>query len=214
MDSNERTVERNYREGLVTHPGNWNARYQAILNAEFVEIEGGVFVRAKGSKLKVRNIDSDLFGDPRPIRHAENEENHKHFDFPLGVTPRERFHNNLVLARGTRTAWMAALQRTFPKRRFNLLLANEYTRFYTEDLVKGKLTQILLGAEIIPTLRLWTVNDETPDELIGSIYPLDRMTDDTVIDKDACPVQLCSLKTAFRWLARDWIAAGLPSELQ
>jgi hypothetical protein len=125
-------------------------RYRALYEAEFRLIENCVIAFIPGypepRNLVLSNGSSDR------ARH-ENQENHEHFDYPIGDSVYIRWQNNLVLALNLRDFWQLKLANRFPGREFVFPIWNEIGAYMDES---GNVQ----GVEIVPVLRMWSkLND-------------------------------------------------------
>ena len=128
-----------------------------LMRASFMEIDGRVFAILYPSEVpRLRGFAKRP--DSRPRRHGENEWNHQHFDYHIGTGVEGRWRANYSLASAIAEVWQDRLNLTFPDRQFVLFVANELTEFLDEDDKR-------LGFRVIPTLRFWTVDPSTVDEL-------------------------------------------------
>lgn len=150
----------------------WIGRFQRLCSVQFAEHEGGVF-SFYGREFKPR----DEQDDPRPVRHRENENNHEHLDIAPGHNAVERFWNNRKLADALELIWRDKLQMQFPGREFVLFVNNELNQVSCGE------TDEITGEEVYPTLRLWSRDDTTQNELTRIFRPHEA-TPHTVFDYD------------------------------
>lgn len=120
----------------------------------------------------VRRIEERLQRDSRPVRHAENENNHEHFTLQLSGHKRLNWQLNYLLAEGVRSLWLAELRLQYPEMEFVSAVINEAYA------APGKYNR-----HVVPTLRLWTVDSRTDDALIET-YHLCKQSRDTVLILD------------------------------
>ena len=130
---------------------------------------------------------------------VENEQNHCHFDFPIGANVWERWQNNLCLAVALRQHWILKFAKHFPGREFVLFIYNELS--FQEDLYTGD-----EPIEILPTLRMWSGINDPHTEMYKGFRVDEAKLDMIEIDENFRPTfihyqqvftKACSLRKSF-----------------
>jgi hypothetical protein len=88
-----------------------------------VQVERGIFLVDRAAQ--VADIKRGLKRDSRPIRHAENEHNHEHFELTLSSDRKLNWELNYLLAVGVKHVWLEQLSTAFPDRGFVDSVINE-----------------------------------------------------------------------------------------
>jgi hypothetical protein len=114
-------------------------------------------------------------GNSDRVAQTESEVNHQHFTYSIGKTPYGRWQNNLALALSLRECWAAKLRLQFPERDFVFVIHNE---------LNVRETMPRLQLDVMPTLRMWTRQNDPLGELSSGFLEADNALDMLVENTD------------------------------